>query len=147
MSTADIVLKGIGGAATTAALVCLAVYTLLAYREDARPLLRIYKESASSFLARCFLIVCLIAFVVCIYQGADWMLQWMPDSWGSLDEDGEYVTLRHSIAFVFAFFFGGMLAQVIGRATDAAEKNEQLSRRIRRLEQLLRDEDWRAARG
>ena len=41
---------------------------------------------------------------------------WMPDSWGRIDEDGEFVTLKSTLAAMFALFGGGSLINFIDRA-------------------------------
>jgi hypothetical protein len=52
-----------------------------------------------------------------MFQGAEAMLFWMPDSWGQLDEDGEFRTFRSSLAVMFAGVGGVTLIYFMDQAT------------------------------
>jgi hypothetical protein len=74
------------------------------------------------------LVLALIGFFVCMYQGAEAMLGWMPRSWGTVD-DGEFVWLANGLASLFAFGVGMTLAMVLDKSTHrnfvVRELNEQ----------------------
>jgi hypothetical protein len=121
----------------TGGLLCLAVFTVLAYNESPS-LQRVMTARDVSFRMKLFLGAAAIAFLICIYQGTQTMLGWMPDSWGNHDEDGEYVTLAHSVSITLTALIGVMLIQIIGNAADYARRNKLLLEEIEELRERLR---------
>ena len=81
---------------------------------------------------RAFFLLAAAGLLVCLYQGADFMLSWMPDSWGNVGEDGDYKTLRSFIAGLFAMAGGLFLCQFIDGATH--DKFDLREARIRARE-------------
>lgn len=81
---------------------------------------------------RAFFLLAGAGLLLCLYQGADFMLSWMPDSWGNVDEDGDYKTLRSFIAGLFAMAGGLFLCQFIDGATH--DKFDLREARIRERE-------------
>jgi hypothetical protein len=140
MSVVD-VLVVLGWALAAVGLACMAVYVVLAYREDER-LEQLFAASMGhppSWKARWFLILAAITFLFCIYSGAESMLGWIPASWGSFDEDHEFTPLKVTIAGIFAFWIGGLLMYVIERGTNYARQNYGLRLRVDELEKQVRE--------
>lgn len=145
MDTLAVVLKVGFYFAGTCALVSLAVYSALAYSGTSRILYRTVDQRLGSKSTNVFFALAAIAFLVCMYQGAEAMLGWMPTSWGHVGEDGEYETVAHGLAFMFALFVGGSLAGVLDKATHNAFFVQDLSDECRHLTQLLEaslDDRW-----
>jgi hypothetical protein len=99
-------------------LLCLSLYIALACGGRSELL---YSTATSHpelrFHHRVFFLLAAAGLLVCLYQGADFMLSWMPDSWGNVGEDGDYTTLRAYVAGLFAMAGGLFLCQFIDRAT------------------------------
>ena len=126
------ILLGIG---STAALVCLAVFVLLAHRQDSLTLhkaLYSYSEG-QSLRQKAFLILGSSAMFVCMFQGTAAMLswtRWIPESWG-------FTSAVIGISATFALLCGGMLLSLLKDAPRNATLVPQLQERAKCLEQLL----------
>jgi|SRR6185312_15371474 len=123
--------------ASTGGLICLATYAALAYQEN-KWLYSLLSSSGLSFKERSFLIAGALAFVFCMFAGAQSSLQWLPASWGHIDEDGHFVPIAVTFAGLFALFVGVMLLRVIERGTRYARDLEALVTEIDELEKELR---------
>lgn len=110
-------LKIIAAAVSTASLLSLATYIYLAYRGASATLYSTVHVRLMSWRSKVFLTVAAIAFLICMFSGASTLLYWMPPEWGSIDSDGEFQTIRSSLATAFAFFGGGALIIFIDKAT------------------------------
>jgi hypothetical protein len=111
------VLKSVFYAGSAAALFALCIYIFLACRGDSPTLLSTDDARRMNWRNKLFLGLATIGFLVCMYQGATAMLAWMPDSWGQLDEDGEFQTFRSSLAAIFAGVGGLALIFFMDQAT------------------------------
>jgi hypothetical protein len=112
-----LVLKGALYAGSSAALLALCVYIFLAWRGDSPILLSTIDARRMNWKRDLFLGLASIGFLVCMFQGAEAMLFWMPDSWGQLDEDGEFQTFILSLALMFAGVGGVTLICFMDQAT------------------------------
>ncbi|MGH9657943.1 MAG: hypothetical protein ACRD96_05325 [Bryobacteraceae bacterium] len=88
---------------STMALFSLSVYIGLAYWGRSAILYSTALRVAPSWRSRIFLSLAAIGFVTCLFQGARAMLFWVPSTWGSVDENGQYQTLATILAALFAF--------------------------------------------
>jgi hypothetical protein len=132
-------LKTIYWGGASGALICLGVYVGLAYSGKSVLLYR-FSTHHSRLLSRkskTFFAFAAFGFLVCIFQGADAMLGWMPSSWGSLDEDGGYTTLATTLAGMFAFVAGVALIEIIVGGTHDRFRVRQMTIEIEQLERLL----------
>lgn len=111
-------LKLLFAALSTGSLCALSLYILLAVRGKSELL---YSTSSAatplSWKEKTFFALAAIGFLVCMYKGAEAMLYWMPDSWGHLDSDDEYQTVRSFVALLFAAVGGLSLIGFIDKAT------------------------------
>jgi hypothetical protein len=86
MEFADIVmliLKGALYAGSSAALLALCIYIFLACRGDSPTLLSTINARRMNWKRDLLLGLASIGFLICMFQGAEAMLFWMPDSWGA----------------------------------------------------------------
>src|SRR5690606_2203293 len=56
------------------------------------------------------------------YDAADAIMDWMPRSWGGVDEDGEWRALRSTFQILLAFLIVGSVTQIAGKRAEAAAK-------------------------
>lgn len=97
----------------TASLVAVCIYIALARKGDNVLLLSTSSSEAPSMGGWVFLILAVTGTVVCMYQGAEAMLPWVPDeSW----RDDE-LSARQSLAGFFAFLGGGCFIEFLDQAT------------------------------
>jgi len=129
----------------TSALVSLAVYAWLASRGESRTLYSTADNRICSSRAYVFVGFAAIGFLVCMHQGAEAMLGWMPDSWGWVGEDGKYVNVAGLLAVAFALWVGGSLVLVIAEATPNSFFLRGLTEENTHLKKLLNgslDDEW-----
>lgn len=112
-----IVFKFAIGLISTASLVALAIYACLVYRGKSELLYSTIDSRQMDWQKKVFLGLAAFGFLACIFNGIDGLLFWMPDSWGSLDEEGDFKTVRTSLASIGTLFIGGILVQVIDGVT------------------------------
>lgn len=113
-----IVLYGILCIGSTAPLIALCVYIFQAIRNGRglHPILILDKIAEQfDWKGKTFLSLAAIGLLLCMYQGAEAMLFWMPDSWGRFSED-EHTTYRSLLAGFFATFSGYSLILLIEEA-------------------------------
>jgi len=124
------------------AVTCFAVYIWLACTER-RLELSADKFSKLSRLQQVFLLFAAAGFLVCIYQGTRFMFSWMPDSWGSVDEDGEYLPLKGSLATAFTLFGGFPLMFWIDEMRKRNLEYRSLAVTARGLQEILESPEWK----
>lgn len=112
-----LVLRVILYVGSTSALLALCVYIYLALRGDSPTLLSTSDADRMNWTSKVFLGLASIGFLVCMYQGAAAMLSWMPDSWGTIDEEGEFQTYRLAFSSLFASLGGVALLIFLDQAT------------------------------
>lgn len=100
----------------TAALLCLGAYVYLAYRGESSLLYSSIDSRLMTFGRRMFFLLAALGLLTCMFQGAEAMLWWLPSSWGSHDEYGDFTSLRVYVAATFTFIAGGALAIFIDRS-------------------------------
>ena len=98
---------------STACLLCFSVYIYLAYKGDSLFLYLSGRSDHVSFGQGAFLIFSAIGLLTCMGTGAEAMLFWIPESIGTIDEEGEYQALRISLASLFGFMGGFTLLSFI----------------------------------
>tara|TARA_R110002110_G_scaffold376568_1_gene586434 strand:- start:7029 stop:7655 length:627 start_codon:yes stop_codon:yes gene_type:complete len=81
-----------------------------------------------------FLLTCFAAFEV-----AYWLLAWVPENWGKVDEYGEWEPARRGMSVAFAIIGGFFLSNAVGRGIKARLLADELL-----VDQILRDEVDRA---
>lgn len=112
-----ILLKILIIAVSTLTLLSLSVYIYLAVKGDSITLYSTVNSDYLSIKQKTFLGLAAIGFLVCMYNGAEAMLFWMPSEWGSVDSEGEYQTVKGSISGIFALLGGFSLIHFIDKAT------------------------------
>jgi hypothetical protein len=117
-------------------LIALAVFAALAAWGKSRALYS-FHSGRSSAATHAFLILAGIGFLICMRQGAMAMLDWMPSTWGSIDDDGGFISSAENLASLFAVGAGLALATVLSRAThdrlslaQAREQNDHLRKAL-----------------
>lgn len=122
----------------TSALACLTIYVVLAYRGDSEILLRTSGDGSRLAIAnKFFLGLAAVTLFVCLHEGAQAMLSWMPEHWGSADEHGEWEPLTGTIAVVFSFGTGLLLVQILDQVTRGRMAVRHTGEYASRLEKLL----------
>lgn len=98
------------------ALLSLSAYIGLAYWGKSATLYSTALRVGPSWRSRIVLILAAVGLLTCLFQGARAMLFWLPPTWGTVDENGEYETLATSLAALFTS--GGLfLIAFIDKAT------------------------------
>jgi hypothetical protein len=129
----------LGAIAGSLTLTCLSAYVALASSGrsellystiSARPNLR-WNQVA-------FFLLSGVGLIVCLYQGAEFMLSWMPERWGGVGDDGEHTPLRVYLAGLFATAAGLALCQFIDRATHEKFGLRLAQLRGREIEGILK---------
>jgi hypothetical protein len=124
---------------SSAALICFSIYIYLANRgrspylyfpTNGRMPIPIGKKVFLAFAA--------IALLVCIYAGSELMLFWIPKTWGSLDEDGDFVTTQFLLASLFTTFGGIALGIFIEKSIQNQFDNYNLAIECEELERILK---------
>lgn len=73
---------------------------------------------------------------VCIFQGVEAMLFWLPDTWGRFDEDGTFTAFRVTIASLYAGVALGWVG-LISKVSYYSDKLEIMTKEIQGLEKIL----------
>lgn len=128
----------IAGVASTAAFLSLCVYIFLAARGKSITLYSTSHTFLLSWRQKIFLAFAALAFLICMYKGAEAMLWWIPSTWGGVDEDGEYQTLRASLASLFSILGGLAFVQFIDAATHDKFFLRIVSERAAEFERILK---------
>lgn len=140
-----LVLKVLVGLISTASLAALTIYAWLAYAGTSETLYSTINTRLMDWRKRAFVGLAAVAFLVCIYNGVDGMLFWLPDSWGSIDEDGNFQTVRTALAGVGTAFIGLALIQVLDSATHLKFRHRMQELMTSGMEDILkasRDPRW-----
>jgi hypothetical protein len=95
-------LKLLLGLFSVAAIASLAIYAVLACRPRSRLLESLNGTGHVPTSTAWLFGIAGLALLFCVYSGLDAMLWWLPSSWGRVDEDGEFIPLRHMLAGVGA---------------------------------------------
>ena len=66
-------------------------------------------------------------------------LFFLPTSWGGFDEDGEFVTMRHSLAGTLGFFASMFILWLLDKRETLSKENEELRKE---LENRDNQEEW-----
>lgn len=133
-----LVLKVLVGLISTASLAALAIYAWLLYKGTSETLYSTINTRLMDWRKRAFVGLAAVAFLASIYNGIDSMLFWMPDTWGSIDEDGDFRTVRTALAGVGAFLIGLPLIQVIDSATHMNFRHRMQELTSAGLEEILK---------
>lgn len=70
-----------------------------------------------------------------IGSGVEKLLEIIPSDWGSLDEDGEFVTTRRSISIPVGFFLTLLLESILSKYVDLRTDNRKMKMRLRVYEE------------
>jgi hypothetical protein len=133
-----IVIEVISFVFSVACIIASSIYLYLAYSGDSTVIyLQKSPPGCLSSMEGIFLGLAAIALLVCIYQGADTMLSWLPNNWGSNDEDGEFVTIRHSLAVLFTFVGGFSFLSYLTKAGPALISIKHANEEIKFNEDIL----------
>ncbi|WP_431685606.1 hypothetical protein [Hahella sp. NBU794] len=96
-----------------------------------------FKDASKSFgKSRIYLTFAVIGFIGIVYCGTYSLLFWIPYSWGIVNQDGEFSTLRHSISGLFtalALPLVGVLADHARLLSDA----RRLKQTIKGVEKMI----------
>lgn len=92
-------------------------------------------------IAMAFFIGSFICIAGVLGQGFEEIFSFLPDSWGGYDEDGDFVTLRSSIAYTLSFFLTVFIAYVFDNLESLREENLRLKvvLEVRERMERLRD--------
>jgi len=132
-----IVLQVILAAFSTACLVALGVYFYLASSGGSPTLYALSRRNpVLSMRQKLFLGFAALGLMVCIFNGAAAMLFWLPDSWGSIDEDGEFQTYRVGLALLFTMGAVGWLG-FLEKASYGADRLDMVSVEAKGLREIL----------
>lgn len=91
-----------------AAVVCVTLFAMVetvwtVMNRPAAAVERFERANERFGKSRVYLIAALIGYLGVVYCGIYGLLFWMPSSWGTVGEDGEFTALRHTVAGLFTF--------------------------------------------
>lgn len=69
------------------------------------------------FKYKVFLIAAVIGLFIFMYAGTETLLFWIPDAWGKISDEGEWVSTKSVVAFLFSSFGGFTMLHFIVRST------------------------------
>lgn len=96
MNIIQLILMSIG----TLSLICLSLYIYLIIQGNSCILCE--RSTYNTPLKQnVFLVFAAIGFLICMFSGANVMLSWIPNDLGSVNSDGEFISLRIYLAIVF----------------------------------------------
>lgn len=67
-------------------------------------------------------IILFVGLMLIAYDATDAVMDWMPRSWGGVDEDGEWRAMRPGLQGMMAFFLAGMVMQIAGSRAESSAK-------------------------
>lgn len=109
----------VGG--SLAALIAFCVYCFLAWRGDSPTLLSTGEGGNAGFWGHVFLAFAAIGFLACLFQGAQSLLFWIPADWGQVGSDGDFTSVRASIAAIVCSAALFLLAALARAPRDRAK--------------------------
>ena len=66
-----------------------------------------------------------IAGLIIISNGIEYLLSFVPESWGWIDNESEYVTLRRFLSYMFGFFIMGYLVFLFEQYDNYRKQNNR----------------------
>ena len=101
----------------TLLFLCYALYVLW---KDPYEFLRLNHASSKANVVYRYAMLFVPPIFLCVgmYHVVFFLLGWMPENWGSYDEDG-YVTLQSSLSTTIGVIAGAFLSELIGRGISA----------------------------
>lgn len=115
MDTGDISRYAFYGVWILASCACLIAFSTalrLAIRGDSPLLLSATTSDIRlNWKQKIYLLAASLMLIISMYQGGRAMVSWIPDSWGSIDDEGEFQTYREIFAINFGFIAGLALIQ------------------------------------
>jgi hypothetical protein len=121
---------------STACFVALTAYLFMAAFKRGDTLYLLGINGRLSLKQNAFVGLAAVAMLVCFFNGAEAMLFWLPSDWGSLDEDGDFVLVRTSIASVFTLLAFGWL-EVPSKAASNAKLLQIVSDEAKWLREIV----------
>ncbi len=121
----------------TLCLAALSVYIYLASRGGSKTLYSTIDYRLLSWKQNAFLLLSVVGFLLCMFTGAEFMLRWMPLSWGHYSEDSGYIENRYYLATCFAIFGGFAFIGVIDNATRNTIQLDLSKQRAEFLERIV----------
>jgi hypothetical protein len=125
--------------AVTAAgcLLALSIYIYLAVKGGSVTLYSTIDTRLMNWKRIVFLVCAALGFLTCMFQGAEAMLYWLPNSWRRLDADGQYESYRIVLASLFAALGGTAFLGFIDKATHRSIFLDIMRERARFLERII----------
>lgn len=118
-------------------LLCLAIYIYLANRGRSLALYSSVDSRLRSFGTNVIFAFAAAALLICLYKGAEMMLFWLPFNWGSVDEDGQFTTLRAGLALLFTSIFGVAFIEFIDKSVHREFYLRDLNIECRELKRVI----------
>lgn len=122
-------------------LLSISIYGFLAVKGGSATLISTVDSSRLTWPQKIFIGLSIIGFLVCMYSGAEALLSWMPEKWGHIDADGEYQTIKTSLAFIFASTVGIAFVIFIDKANHEKYFLEEIRLKCTELEKILEAAD------
>lgn len=67
-------------------------------------------------------IILFVGLLLIAYDATDAVMDWMPRSWGGVDEDGEWRAMRPGLQGTVAFLIAGLVLESAGKRAEASAK-------------------------
>lgn len=108
-----LIVKALLAFVSAASLAALVGYAVLVWSRFGRVSSSVLDANSATWKGKAFLALAALGLLVCLYTGSEALLYWLPNSWGGIDEDGEFRTFRSALAGVFTIIIAGPLIYVL----------------------------------
>ncbi len=88
--------------------------------------------------------ICIGAFISCLYityTGIKMFLIFIPGRWGTYDDEGEFVTMRSSIASILAFLTTCFMGHLFGEIERLRRENREIKVKLQ-IEEVKKKYDY-----
>lgn len=86
--------------------------------------------SRQSFATKALAVFAVFGFCLITYAGFEALLSWLPETWGHIDEDGDWVPLSRLIASAAGLFGGFILVSILLAAAEDRVRSDDLRREL-----------------
>lgn len=109
------VVAALFGVASCTALACLIVFVMqmTIFKKGDWVYTTLNGRGKLTLTQKIYFIFALLGFLICIGGGVYCLLWFIPRSWGGVDEDGDFTSLRLYGSFFSAIFLGGALVSLV----------------------------------
>ena len=115
------------GCASAMSLLCMILFALHAYWKRDWLAAVLDRNGGLTLILKIYLFSAAIGFLVCVFQGTNALLWWIPSNWGSHDEDGNFMPIRVYLSCASVLFLGiPLIGLILAGITETARARRQV---------------------